>query len=306
MRYHWGGLLLLILPALGLLNTGCPSKSSTSSPSGPSGPPSYSYGVSFGNSAATTMNVPNGLAVSGSNLWVANENIFGYIQEWTTAGSETLSSTTYNSHAYNFPRDAAAGPDGYIYIADGSHLVVELTSTGGYVTVFGTTELGSDDLDGVAVGNTEAYLLDDTVPQVVAYTIGGSGASKTFTSPVSFGTASLGAFPRGIGLDGSSNVYVADYSNDRIVKFNSAGVSQTVVTLVSSGVPTGAAVDGAGYLYVSDNHNHEVQMFDSMGGTVTQFGAADLAAADGIAIDSSGNLYVSDGVNNRVVKFNRN
>ncbi len=306
MKRNLRDLLLLILPVLGLLNSGCPGKSPAPTAPGPSGPPTFSYGVSFGASGGTTMNTPNGLAVSGGNLWVANEYIFGYIQEWTTAGSETFSSTTYNSTSYNFPRDAAAGPDGYIYIADGSHLVVELTSAGAYVTVFGTAELGTDDLDGVAVGSTRAYLLDDTVPQVVGYTIGGTGAAKTFTSPVSFGSTALGTIPKGIALDGAGNVYVADSANDRVVKFNSAGVTQAAVTLVSSGVPTGMAVDGAGYLYAADNHNHEVQMFDSSGAAVTQFGAADLSGAQGIALDSSGNLYVSDAANNRVVKFNKN
>lgn len=306
MKHRWGWLLLLILPVLGLLNSGCPSKSPASSPTGPSGPPSYSYGVSFGASGGTTMNTPNGLGVSGGDLWVANQYIFGFVQEWTTAGSLTYSSTSYSSSAYNFPRDAAAGPDGYIYIADGSHLVVELTSAAGYVTVFGPTEVGSDDLDGVAVGSAKAYLLDDTVPQVIAYTIGGSGAGKTFTSPVSFGTTALGAVPKGIALDGAGNVYVADSANNRVVKFTSAGVTQAFVTLGGGGVPTGVAVDGANYLYAADSHNHEVQMFDSTGAAVTQFGAADLSGAQGIALDSSGNLYVSDAPNNRVVKFNRN
>lgn len=164
MKRNLRDLLLLILPVLGLLNSGCPGKSPAPTSPGPSGPPTFSYGVSFGVSGGTPMNTPNGLAVSGSNLWVANQYIIGFVQEWTTAGSETFSSTTYNSTGYNFPRDAAAGPDGYIYIADGSHLVVELTSAGGYVTVFGTAELGTDYTDGVAVGSTKAYLLDYTVP----------------------------------------------------------------------------------------------------------------------------------------------
>ena len=171
---------------------------------------------------------------------------------------------------------------------------MELTSAGAYVAAFGTAELGSDDVDGVAVGATKAYLLDDTAHQVIAYSVGGTGAGKTFTAPATFGAALLGAFPKGIALDGMGNVYVADASNGRIMKFNSAGVTQAAVTLVSAGVPTDMVVDASGYLYAADNHNHEVQMFDSSGAAVTQFGSANLAGTQGIALDAAGNLYVAD------------
>ena len=142
------------------------------------------------------------------------------------------------------------------------------------------------------------------------YTIGGTGVAKTFSSSATFGAASLGTFPKGIALDSSGNVYVADSTNNRIVEFNSAGVTQAAVTLVSSGVPAGIAVDPAGYLYATDSHNHEVQMFNASGAAVTQFGATVLSTAlnspMGIALDGSGNLFVSDSGNNQVVEFNRN
>jgi tripartite motif-containing protein 71 len=256
------------------------------------------------------MNTPAGIAVSGSNLWVASEYILGFIQEWTTAGSETQTFTSYNSISYDIPRDMAAGPDGYLYVADGSHVAVELSSAGTYVTTFGTTELGSDDTDAVVVGANRAYLLDDSAPKVLAYTISGTGAAKTFSASATFGGAVLGTIPKGIALDGTGNVYVADSANGRIVEFNSAGVTQAAVTLVSSGVPAGIAVDGAGYLYATDSHNNEVQMFNASGAAVTQFGSAVLSSASGIdmgiALDASGNLFVSSSAANQVVEFKRN
>lgn len=302
------GLLITAIPFFVLLS-GCPSQDSPASPSnpGPSGPPTYSYSVSFGSAGVTVMSTPSGLCVSGSDVWVADEIIINSnVEEWTTAGSAAASISSYNSTSWNFPRDVAAGPDGYLYVADGSHIVVELTSAGAYVTGFGTTELGSDDVDGAAVGATKAYLLDDTAPKVLVYTISGTGAAKTFSASATFGGASLAVGPKAIALDGAGNVYVADTANNRIVEFTSAGVTQAAVTLVSAGTPTGVAVDGSGYIYAADSHNHEVQMFNGSGAAVTQFGAADLSSTAGIALDGAGNLYVSDTNANKVVVFKRN
>ena len=294
-------LCFLMLAVLAIGPLACGSKNN---PAAPSGPPTFSYDISFGSSSMLS---PNGICVTGSDIWVANEYIIGSsVQEWTQGGSLVTTVGSYNSTSFNFPRDIAVGPDGYLYVADGSKLIIELDSTGGYVTTFAQTELGTDDTDSVAVNSSTAYVLDDSTPSVLAYTLSGTGASKTFAASATFGTDTLGSVPLGLALDGSGNIYVADHANDRVVKFNSAGVSQLSVTLVSSGAPTDVAVDSHGYIYASDGANNEVQMFKSTGEAVTQFGSADLSSAHGIALDGSGNLYVTDFSANQVVVFKKN
>ena len=60
-------------------------------------------------------------------------------------------------------------------------------------------------------------------------------------------------------VDGSGNLYVADYGNNAIMKWNAT--TQTVSTLVSSGLsdPAGVAVDTAGNLYIADTSDSAIK-----------------------------------------------
>jgi DNA-binding beta-propeller fold protein YncE len=74
-------------------------------------------------------------------------------------------------------------------------------------------------------------------------------------------------------VDASGNLYIADYSNNRIRKVNSSGIISTVagngtqafsgdggpVTSASLNGPTGVAVDAAGNLYVADRSNSRIR-----------------------------------------------
>ncbi|MGH7973689.1 MAG: hypothetical protein ACREIC_33645, partial [Limisphaerales bacterium] len=140
---------------------------------------------------------------------------------------------------------------------------------------------------------------------ILSYAINGSGDTKTFTSPATFGAANLSG-PLGVNLDGSGTVYVADNTLGTVEKFSPAGVHQSSVTLVSGGTPWSGVVDSQGYLYVTDNTNHEIQMFNSSGSAVTQFGNPVLTQPGGITLDGAGNLYVTDITADLVVVFKRN
>ncbi|HTC21646.1 MAG TPA: hypothetical protein VK859_12405, partial [bacterium] len=139
------------------------------------------------------------------------------------------------------------------------------------------------------------------------FPISGSGSSKTFNNPATFGTSGPGqlGFCEGLALDGAGNIYAGDYSNGRIVKYNSSGVYQMAATLVSSGLPRGDVVDSNGYIYAIDFLNGEIQVFNPAGAPATQFGKGDFVLPYGIAMDSSENIYVSD-FGGQVVIFRRN
>ena len=177
-------------------------------------------------------------------------------------------------------------------------------------------------------GSGNIYVADESnhrirkvTPAGVVTTLAGSG-----TGSFADGTGAAAQFrnPTGVAVDGSGNVYVADWGNNRIRKITSAGV---VSTLAGSGAtnfadgpgavaafraPSGVAVDGSGNVYVADNFNHRIRKITSAGVVSTLAGngtgsfadgtgtAARLSGPDGVAMDASGNLYIADGDNSSI------
>ena len=88
-----------------------------------------------------------------------------------------------------------------------------------------------------------------------------------------------GGFDPGfVALDGSNNVYVADYYNNRVVKFAANGTYLTQWGSSGSGngqfsFPSGIAVDSSNNVYVADYSNNRVEKFDSNGNYLTQWGS---------------------------------
>ena len=75
------------------------------------------------------------------------------------------------------------------------------------------------------------------------------------------------SYPQNVAVDISGNVYVSDFSNNRIQKFDSGGNFTTKWGTGGSadgqfsGV-AGIAVDASGNVYVVDQNNHRVQKFN--------------------------------------------
>ncbi len=119
--------------------------------------------------------------------------------------------------------------------------------------------------------------------------------------------------PQGVAVDSSGNVYVADYANSRVQKFNSTGTFVSMLGTEGTGngqfqLPNGVAVDSSGNVYVTDEQLHRVQKFTSTGTFVTQWGTEGIGNGQflfpsGLAVDSVGNVYVADTDNHRIQKF---
>jgi len=126
----------------------------------------------------------------------------------------------------------------------------------------------------------------------------------------------------GVCADGSGNVYIADYNNNRVRKVDGSGVISTVAgtgvrgfsgdggdaTSAELNRPRDVYVDGSGNLYISDYGNHRVRRVDASGTIITVAGTgvpgssvdggaateAQLHSPIGMYVDGLGNLYIAD------------
>ena len=122
-------------------------------------------------------------------------------------------------------------------------------------------------------------------------------------------------YPEGLAVAKSSgNVYVADWGNHRVLKFNSAGILQkkfdSSYGLENLGFryPMHVAVDSSENLYVADRENDRVVKFNAAGDFTAEWkgtAASPFNEPCGIAVDGSDYVYVSD-FNQRVQKFSPN
>ena len=140
---------------------------------------------------------------------------------------------------------------------------------------------------------------------------GTGGAPLAVLSPgtvtnLSTGGVSLGS-PFQAALDGTGNIYVANYTGSNVVKIAAGGGSAAVV---STGAYTlneaaGVAVDGAGTLYIADYGHNRIVVVNSAGTasvlSITGLGTA-INQPAALALDGAGNLYIADWGNNRIVK----
>ncbi len=102
-----------------------------------------------------------------------------------------------------------------------------------------------------------------TVSTDIITTIAGSGGTGSYSGDDGQATSATLYYPAGVAIDASGNVYIADYTNNRIRKVTvSTGI---ITTFVGTGT----------------------QSFSGDGGAAT---SATLAAASGLAFDSSGKL----------------
>ena len=314
---------------------------------------------------------PYGVAPDGSgNLYIAdtgNHRIYkvnsaGVIS--TVAGSGTAGYSGDGGAAVaaqlNFPRGVAPDGSGNLYIADTWNSRIRKVNSAGTITTVagdGTAGFSGDGAAATAArlsypsgvvldGAGNLYIADwqngrirkvDTAGIIT--TVAGDGGVG-FSGDGGAATAAQLSGPRGVAVDGSGNLYIADYSNHRIRKVNSAGVISTVAGSGTAGFsgdggaamaaqlnfPSGVALDALGNLYIAEWVNHRIRKIATVPGfsagilstgvitTVAGDGtggyggdggtavAAQLRSPTGVALDGSGNLYIADTHNNRIRK----
>jgi sugar lactone lactonase YvrE len=135
-----------------------------------------------------------------------------------------------------------------------------------------------------------------------AYAYGtGSGPQVTFSPGTQSTLGSSFHLPYGVAVDGTGNVFVADFGNNAVKEILAGGY--TTVNTLGSGfsLPYGVAVDGSGNIFVGDSGNNAVKEILAVGGytTVDTLGSG-FSTPRGVAVDGNGNIFVADTDNNAV------
>lgn len=219
---------------------------------------------------------------------------------------------TSGSSSFSYPKAIAIDKLGNSYVSSTYNASVYKITPEGVVTLFaGTPDLSPGTFNnpsGLAVDNDgNVYVADNgnhrickITPEGVVSTFAGSATSGNTNGT---GTGATFAYPVGLALDATGNLYVSDTENENIRKITPAGV---VTTLTSLTYPTGVAVDKSGNLYIAQPNLNRIAKLTPSGTLSTLAGngsrgfpngvgvAAYFNNPNGVAVDTLGNVYVAD------------
>jgi len=334
MKKFAGALILLIVGTL----ISCPK---------PTGSPSKVWVVSTiaGGGNPAEFNSPSGVAVDASgNVYVADTNnhrirkiTLTSREVSTIAGStEGFADDAGTSAKFDWPSGVAVDAAGNVYVADFyNHRIRRIILTSREVNTLagGGNPAQFNHPVGVAVDSSgNVYVADYgnhrirkiTLTSREVNTLAGSG---TAGSADGLGTAAQFRNPTGVAVDAKGNVYVADFSNNRIRKITSGGEVDTLAgtgtpgskdgagTSAQFNEPTGVALDAEGNVYVADSGSHLIRKITPEGVVSTIAGSGTAGFKDdagteaqfntpkGVAVDAEGNIYVADHYNHRIRKI---
>ena len=255
-------------------------------------------GISDGVGASARFNHPAGIAIdSTGNLYVADSGNHtirkltpGFVVS-TLAGQAAVNGSAdgvgaaasfgnqaapYENDGANVnPKGVAVDRAGNVYIADGgNHIIRKVTPTGLVSTLAGTA--------------------------------GARGSAD------GLGTSARFSYPRGIAVDDTGQVYVADSTNGSIRKITPNGQVTTLAANRGSTpdtrirYPEGVVVDRAGNVFVSDGYDNLVRKITPAGVMSVFAGSSAAQSIDGtgrqaslnyprgMTIDDADNLYVAE------------
>jgi sugar lactone lactonase YvrE len=317
-------------------------------------------GNANGEALNATFNSPHSTIVdSGGNVFVS-DGVNRVIRKITPAGMVSLFAGTFNQQGTNDgvgtaarfqqPMGLAIDKADNIYVADQNASTIRKITPGAVVTTLaGKGKVtGTDDgtgaaarftgPEGVTVDTNGIVYVCDTAnatirritPGGVVTTIAGVAGERGQAD----GTNDVARFdtPRGITIDGSGTLYVADSVNSAIRKLVIDGTNCIVTTRAGTmgengsvdgagpdarfHFPYGVACDPAGNVYAIDRNNNDVRKITPAGVVTTLAGVpgfqgsedgagatAQFYEPEEVAVDGNGNIYVVEHANNTVRKI---
>ncbi|MDD2699058.1 MAG: BspA family leucine-rich repeat surface protein, partial [Arcobacteraceae bacterium] len=304
----------------------------------------------FADGSSTTAQFQNltGVAVDSSgNMYVADQANHRIRKIDTNGNVTTLAGSGISGFAdgssitaqFQNPLGVAVDSSGNVFAIDSNnHRIRKIDTNGNVTTLAGNGISGFADgssttaqfkhPNGIAVDNSGNVFVADELdhkirkitPNGDVTTLAGSGISG-----FADGSSTTAQFnhPRGVAVDSSGNVFVADMNNQKIRKIDQNG---NVTTLAGNGIsgfadgsstiakftnPAGVAVDSTGNVFVADITNQKIRKIGTNGDVTTVAGTT-LGFADGsstiakftnpagVAVDSTGNVFVADFGNQRI------
>ena len=320
---------------------------------------SAGFGGDGGPATAAQIDYPSSVAVDGSgNLFVADSNndrvrkvdaATGVITTVAGGGDppDGLGDGGPATDARFHPSAIAASPAGDVFIADVSAGRVRKVdaATGVITTMAGTGPAEFSAGDGGPATEAQVPFPEDVnldpagnvyIDTVIANRIRRVDAATGIITTVA-GTDEAGFsgdggpatsatldFPLGVAADGSGNVVISDYQNNRLRRVSPSGIIDTVAGDGTAGFvgdggtarsarifsPIGVAYDAAGNVFFADSGNDRIRKIDTAGVITTVAGggvgdglpatSALLSSPRGLVTDAAGNLLVADCGNHRV------
>ena len=297
---------------------------------------------------------PRGVAVDAvGNVYFTNPSLPG-IRKVDVSGA--ISTVVELVEEDNLPRGLAVDASGIVYITDIIDFRVYKVDASGALTTIAGLGVGDYSGDGgpatkVKLGHPENLAVDGTGNVYIQdfsriRKVDTSGIIDTIAGGREKGVGgdggpAAGTFldqPRGVAVDATGNIYIAEWGRHRIRKVDTLGVIHTIAGLGESGFsgdggpatsamlafPLGVAVDAVGNVYIADALNHRIRRIDILGVIETIAGSGDgvseenftgdyggdsgpatgalLARPGDIAVDDMGNVYIADAFNHRIRK----
>jgi len=319
-----------------------------------------------GPATSAQLGQPAGVAVDGAgNLFVAAGNRIRKVSTsgiiTTVAGGGTLQGSSGDggpatSAQLAFPGAVTVDGGGNLFIADSGNSRIRKVSPSGIIsTVAGNdtraygvgggdsgpaTSVSLDWPSGVAVdGAGNLFISDAVFPRIRKVSPSGmlttaAGTASGFSGDGGPATSAQLSGPRGVAVDATGNLFVADSANNRIRRVSAGGI---ITTLAGDGTSpsffsgdggpatnaqmrlagftsAGVAVDGAGNLFIADTSNHRIRKVSPTGTITTVAGVGArcgpidcLPLGDGgpatsaalwyptsVAVDGAGSLFIAE------------
>jgi uncharacterized protein (TIGR03437 family) len=256
------------------------------------------------------------------------------------------------------PDAVAMDVSGNLFIAEyGNNRIRKASASGIITTVAGNGSYGFSGDGGLATsaalggpggvavdGSGNLFIADEGNNRIrkasasgIITTVAGTGPScEEFEPPLCGGYSGDGGpatsagldGPIGVAVDGSGNLFIADFGNSRIRKVSASGIITTVAgngnpsfsgdggpaASASLSFPEGVTVDAAGNLFIADGGNNRIRKVSANGMITTVAGngtlgfsgdggaatSAELDNPGDVTVDASGNVFIVD--NQRIRK----